>query len=646
MTGGPANQISTAALGSLGNSRPTGIVVDDVSGHVYVGKAGTGILSFDAGTLASLGTINGTSNLIFDSALALDSANHRLYAGLQTAGAAIAIIDTTNDTVIGSLPATGSRSVAVDPVRGRVLVPDVGVLQVFEGGALARSVPFNWLPNLAVVDPATGDAWVTLNSGGIAVVDLAPGGTPRSGFVTSAGGDLYVDGLPYHFTGLNFYNANSDGWCRGAVDDATLDASLDAINLSFSGRGVIRAWFFQTLAVSEPSGARDWTRFDRLLREAASRGYKVIPTLADQWGECGARVDPTFAFKTEAWYTGGYAAPDPALASAHGGTWRSYRDWVAEVVGRYKDDATVAFWQLMNEAEVNPGGAFGVCPPGDGPRDELIDFATDMSGLVKSIDPEHLLSLGTIGGGQCGTSGPSTRTSTRSRTSTSANTTTTRRTRRSRATNGTVWACVSGSAPSWASHCSSARPGSARSMPGARSRTGPGRSRRRSSCNSAGASTGVVAWNWSPLGSTLDDYDIGPGDPALAALQEGRRLSYMVNTTDDDADDGICTREPLQPAGGDLRSNTNGFANSDIRFDIAGPAPHVIKPTTPLPAITYGRPHRRDVAARLHVGGADDRPQRGRRPGDRRAHGRRGPLGDPRPRDQRLRRGGHPVGRR
>ena len=483
VTGGPANQISTAALGSLGDSRPTGIVVDDVSGHVYVGKAGTGILSFDAGTLASLGTINGTSNLSFDSALALDSANHRLYAGLQTAGAAIAIIDTTNDTVIGSLPATGSRSVAVDPVRGRVLVPDIGALQVFEGGALAQSVPFNWLPNLAVVDPATGDAWVTLNSGGIAVVDLAPGGTPRSGFVTSAGGDLFVDGLPYRFTGVNFYNANSDGWCRDAVDDATLDASLDAINLSFSGHGVIRAWFFQTLAVSEPSGARDWTRFDRLLREAASRGYKVIPTLADQWGECGARVSPTFAFKTEAWYTGGYAAPDPALAAAHGGTWLSYRDWVAEVVGRYKDDATVAFWQLMNEAEVNPGGAFGVCPPGDGPRDELIDFATDMSGLVKSIDPQHLLSLGTIGGGQCGTSGPSTRTSTRSRTSTSANTTTTRRTRRSRATSGTAWACVSGSAPSWASHCSSARRGSGPSMPGAHSKTVQGPSRRRSSCS-------------------------------------------------------------------------------------------------------------------------------------------------------------------
>ena len=35
----------------------------------------------------------------------------------------------------------------------------------------------------------------------------------------------------------------------------------------------------------------------------------------------------------------------------------------------------------------------------------LKSFATDVSGLVKSIDPNHLVSLGTIGGGQCGAQG-------------------------------------------------------------------------------------------------------------------------------------------------------------------------------------------------------------------------------------------------
>jgi len=47
-------------------------------------------------------------------------------------------------------------------------------------------------------------------------------------------------------------------------------------------------------------------------------------------------------------------------------------------------------WQLMNEAESEDA-------------DALFDFATDMSALVKSIDPHHLVSLGTMSTGQAGT---------------------------------------------------------------------------------------------------------------------------------------------------------------------------------------------------------------------------------------------------
>ena len=268
-----------------------------------------------------------------------------------------------------------------------------------------------------------------------------------------------------------------------------------------------------------------------------------------------------------------------------------------------------------------------------------------MSGLVKSIDPQHLLSLGTIGGGQCGTSGPQYKdvhalpdidlceyhdyTP-------------------NQAVPGDQWnglglrirQCAELGKPLFVGE-TGIRPIDAGGTLEDRARA----LQTKVELQLGRGVDGVVAWNWSPLGSTLDDYDIGPGDPALAALQEGGRLSYVVNTTDDDADDGFCTESHCNLREAINWSNTNGFTNSDIRFDIAGPAPHVIKPTTPLPVDHHGRPHRRDVAARLHVGGADDRPQRGRWPGDRRAHGRRGPLGDPRPRDQRLRRGGHPVGR-
>src|SRR4029079_4600181 len=225
------------------------------------------------------------------------------------------------------------------------------------------------------------------------------GNAPRPGFVSRVGGDLYLDGDPYTFDGVNIYNANSDGWCREAIDDATLDQALDDIDLGATGHGVIRAWFFQTLATTYPAGDRAWSRVDRLLAKAAAHGYKVIPTLADQWGECGSKVAPTYGFKTSDWYNSTYASPAPLLDAAYGGNWLSYEDWVAEVVSRYKDDPTVAFWQLMNEAEVNPAGAFGACPPGDEPRDTLISFATTVGDLVKGIDPDHLLSLGTIGGG-------------------------------------------------------------------------------------------------------------------------------------------------------------------------------------------------------------------------------------------------------
>ena len=141
------------------------------------------------------------------------------------------------------------------------------------------------------------------------------------------------------------------------------------------------SWRGRHTASSAPGSSRPWrrtsdgrARLDAIrpaTRDREGRGYKVIPTLADQWGECGARVAPTYAFKTEAWYTGGYATPDPALASAIWRRWLTYRDWVAEVVARYEDDPTVAPGSSSTRPRSNPGGAFGACPPGDGPRDTL-----------------------------------------------------------------------------------------------------------------------------------------------------------------------------------------------------------------------------------------------------------------------------------
>ena len=116
-------------------------------------------------------------------------------------------------------------------------------------------------------------------------------------------------------------------------------------------------------------GRRSTTRY----AIARSHGLKVIATLGNQWGDC-----EDGAYKSATWYESGYKG--------------AYRAWVREVVTRYRDDPTIAMWQLLNEAETSSAST-------------LRAFAADMGGLVKSIDTNHLVSLGTIGSGQAGASG-------------------------------------------------------------------------------------------------------------------------------------------------------------------------------------------------------------------------------------------------
>jgi endo-1,4-beta-mannosidase len=212
----------------------------------------------------------------------------------------------------------------------------------------------------------------------------APAVAAPSPFVKRAGTQLRLEGSPYRFTGLNIYNANSRGRCAYAMSSGrTLGHSLERIG---PGKEAFRAWFFQTQATT--NGRRDWRGFDHTLAVARRHGVKVIPTLTNQWGDC----EPG-GYKPGTWYITGYRHRQP-------GEVVSYRRWVRQVVTRYRGDPTILAWQLINEAEVKPSRDAPACSP-NAPA-ILKSFATDVSGLVKSIDTNHLVSLGTIGGGQCG----------------------------------------------------------------------------------------------------------------------------------------------------------------------------------------------------------------------------------------------------
>jgi hypothetical protein len=212
---------------------------------------------------------------------------------------------------------------------------------------------------------------------------------PLSAFVTRTGAQLMLDHQPFRAVGMNIYNANSNGWCNFAMDGTLVDDALTSIG---NGQTAIRAWFFQQLATT--NGQRDWTAFDRTLAAAKAHHVKVIATLVDQWGPCGVTRPNVEDFKDTTWYTQRYKEPDPI------GT-VSYRDWAQEIAARYKNDPTVLAWQLVNEPEVQPYAGAG-CEDEAASAAILQDFAADVSGAIRSVDPNHLISLGTIGSGQCG----------------------------------------------------------------------------------------------------------------------------------------------------------------------------------------------------------------------------------------------------
>ena len=216
---------------------------------------------------------------------------------------------------------------------------------------------------------------------------------PSSGFVARSAGKLTLHGQPYRFTGLNVYNANSVNNCWYTLGAGPgLRASLRAMGRR---NKAFRAWFFQYEATKH--GGRDWSAFDHTLAVARRQGKKVIATLVNQWGQCEGWGSYTDGYKSEAWYQSGYR-----LLPSSPGMPTTYRQWVAQVVARYKNHPEILAWQLVNEAE-DRVSYVGSCSPTAAAS--LRSFAVDMASLVKSIDRNHLLSLGTTGSGQCGARG-------------------------------------------------------------------------------------------------------------------------------------------------------------------------------------------------------------------------------------------------
>jgi mannan endo-1,4-beta-mannosidase len=202
----------------------------------------------------------------------------------------------------------------------------------------------------------------------------------RSAFVTRQGDHLVLHGRTYRFIGLNMYAA---GDREGCSLPAPLSAILPRYLKGKQGNFVLRAW--ANTPYDQPAGEPyDWTSLNKLVKLAGEYHVRLMLTLDNQWGAC----ELGGTYKDAAWYGGGFRG--------------QYLRWVTAIVTRYRNNPTIMAWQLMNEAEIETKPFSKVCA--SRANQLLLGFTSAMAKYVKELDPNHLLGLGTIGGGQCGAS--------------------------------------------------------------------------------------------------------------------------------------------------------------------------------------------------------------------------------------------------
>jgi mannan endo-1,4-beta-mannosidase len=153
---------------------------------------------------------------------------------------------------------------------------------------------------------------------------------------------------------------------------------------------VVRMWWFQS---DVGTGPNPWAPFDQIVAAAKAVGVRIVPALANQWQTCD-EPNPATSEKLLSWYQSGYQQPE-------GGYSLSYKEYATQLAAHFANEPTIAFWQLVNEAEA----------PTTSGCDEnaaavaLRTFADGMATALHQADPHHLVNLGTQGAGECGTAG-------------------------------------------------------------------------------------------------------------------------------------------------------------------------------------------------------------------------------------------------
>ena len=160
---------------------------------------------------------------------------------------------------------------------------------------------------------------------------------------------LYANGRNFRFTGFNSFTMMGCGYSYENLGTAARNAYFASLRPD----SVTRVWLFPGTNLAAA---------DQVVASARRYGQRVVFTLTDSVGGCGDSV------KDQSWFASGYKG--------------TYLNWIRTVVPRYRDNSTIAFWELINE-------------PSNVDNVTLRHFLDTAGGLVHNLDHRHLVSSGT-----------------------------------------------------------------------------------------------------------------------------------------------------------------------------------------------------------------------------------------------------------
>ncbi|KAK3323996.1 glycoside hydrolase superfamily [Cercophora scortea] len=228
----------------------------------------------------------------------------------------------------------------------------------------------------------------------LSLAHALPSAKAKSALATTNGTRFSIDGETKYFAGTNSY------WIGFLTNNKDVDTVLD--HISASGLKILRVWgfndvtskpssntvWFQLLSASASqinTGSNGLQRLDYVVQSAEKRGVKLIINFVNNWSDYGGMPAYVTAFggTKEGWYTNTKAQAQ-------------YRKYIAAVVGRYVNSPAIFAWELGNEPRCKGCNT-----------DVIFKWATETSAYIRSLDHDHMITLGDEGFGlAAGTSYP------------------------------------------------------------------------------------------------------------------------------------------------------------------------------------------------------------------------------------------------